>query len=272
MAASPQTLMHRWSGPGELGAHGEAEAVAELGGLAPADVGERRGRLPEGRHLIARAAGVVRDDGPFLVDQAVQLGDHPVRVDRRGVVRPAWAPIRPARPRAARAICDRDVLPGCRRSDLSRPSIAWLSAVRVSRASPIRRVLRRHVLVQVHRVEGRVDDRLARLACRTPKPVSAKLQPTPRMTSASARKRLTGPGVRPPAAAERQRVILGEGALALDRGGDRDVPGLGQGLQLGPGLARSARPGPRRSPGARAAASTRGRLAPRQPGRARSWR
>ena len=33
----------------------------------------------------------------------------------------------------------------------------------------------------------------------TPKPVSAKLQPTPRMTSASARKRLTGRGLaRPP--------------------------------------------------------------------------
>ena len=48
---------------------------------------------------------------------------------------------------------------------------------------------------------------------------------------------LDRPGVRPPAAAERQRVILGEGALALDGGGDRDVPGLGQGLQLGPGPA-----------------------------------
>ena len=41
IAASPQTLMQSLSGHGELGAHGEAEAVAELRGLAPADVGER---------------------------------------------------------------------------------------------------------------------------------------------------------------------------------------------------------------------------------------
>src|SRR2546422_1886424 len=47
----------------ELGAHGEAQAVAELGGLAPADVAERLRAFPEGRDLIARAARVVRDDG-----------------------------------------------------------------------------------------------------------------------------------------------------------------------------------------------------------------
>ena len=52
---------------GELGAHGEAEPVAELGRLSPADVGMRRRRLPERRELVARAAGVVGDDGIGLV-------------------------------------------------------------------------------------------------------------------------------------------------------------------------------------------------------------
>ena len=49
IAASPQTLMQSLSGCGELGAHGQAEAVAELRGLAPADVGQRLGGLPERR-------------------------------------------------------------------------------------------------------------------------------------------------------------------------------------------------------------------------------
>ena len=77
--------------PGELGAHGQAEPVAELGGLAPAEVGERRGRLPERRHLVAGAAGVVGDDGLLLVDHSVQLGDHPVRIDRGRRRWRAWA-------------------------------------------------------------------------------------------------------------------------------------------------------------------------------------
>ena len=62
---------------------------------------------------------------------------------------------------------------------------------------------------------------------------------------------LDRPRIGPPAAAERQRMVLGEGALALDGGGDRDVPGLGQRPAARPRPWRSARPGRRRSPGAR---------------------
>src|SRR5713226_4973822 len=55
-------------GPGELGAHREAEAIAELGRLAPADIAERVLADPERRELVARAAGVMGDDRVLDVD------------------------------------------------------------------------------------------------------------------------------------------------------------------------------------------------------------
>ena len=128
----------------------------------------------------------------------------------------------------------RDVLPGLRPPPCrARPSPA-LSAVRVSRASPIRPCWAATSLFRS--IGSRVAWMIVLpVGIPTPKPVSAKLQPMPRMTSASARKRFTGRGFARPPLPERQRVILREGALALDRGGHRDVPGLGQALQLRPG-------------------------------------
>src|SRR5215475_1277948 len=69
-------------GGGELGAHGEAEAVAELGGLAPTDVGERCLRLPERRDLIPWAARVVRDDGVGQVHCVHEVPDHAIGTER----------------------------------------------------------------------------------------------------------------------------------------------------------------------------------------------
>ena len=83
MAASPITLTQSFFGCGELGAHGDAEPVAELGGLAPAHVGAGRGRLPERHHLLARAAGIVRHDDVVAVDRAHEIADHAILVDRR---------------------------------------------------------------------------------------------------------------------------------------------------------------------------------------------
>ena len=79
IAASPQRLMQSLSGCDELGPHREPEAVAELRGLAPADVAERRGRDPERRDLVARAAGVVGDDRVVEVDRARELRRSPGR-------------------------------------------------------------------------------------------------------------------------------------------------------------------------------------------------
>ena len=103
-------------GAGQLGAHREAETVAELGRLAPADIGERRLADPERRDLVARAAGVVGDDRVLDVDRVQQVPDHPVGRDRRRVrgqpVHPLAEPLlavaarsRASPRRAGRAAC-----------------------------------------------------------------------------------------------------------------------------------------------------------------------
>src|SRR5690606_26257913 len=69
-------------GTGELGAHREAEAVAELGRLAPADVAVRAAALPERHQLVARAAGVVSNYGVCDVDGLLQVPQYPVRRER----------------------------------------------------------------------------------------------------------------------------------------------------------------------------------------------
>ena len=69
-------------GLGQLGAHGKPEAHAELGGLAPADIGHRFGRHPERRNLVARAAGVVGDDGVLAIDRVHQFPDDAVGAER----------------------------------------------------------------------------------------------------------------------------------------------------------------------------------------------
>src|SRR5207253_9389620 len=62
-----------------------AQAGAELRGLAPADVGEGRHGLPEGRDLITGAPRVVRDDRVGHIDGVHEVPDDPVRGERLGV-------------------------------------------------------------------------------------------------------------------------------------------------------------------------------------------
>src|SRR6185437_15568003 len=70
----------------ELGAHREAEPHAELRRLAPADIAHRLGRHPERRDLVARAAGVMRDDGVLRIDRVHQLPDDAVGIEWRLIV------------------------------------------------------------------------------------------------------------------------------------------------------------------------------------------
>ena len=69
-------------GRGDLGADDEAEPGAELMRLAPADIAARPGRPVERDELVARAAGIVGDDGLGGIDHPHELRDHPVGVDR----------------------------------------------------------------------------------------------------------------------------------------------------------------------------------------------
>src|SRR5262249_45138205 len=63
----------------ELRPHREAEAVAELCRLAPAEIAERHLADPERRQVGTGAAGVVRDDRVLDVYRVQQVPDHTVR-------------------------------------------------------------------------------------------------------------------------------------------------------------------------------------------------
>src|ERR1041384_5816242 len=78
IAASPHTLMPSFAGLAGLAGLaplGVAGPGAELRGLAPADVGERRRAAPERRELVAGATGVVRDDGVRNIHGVQQVPD-----------------------------------------------------------------------------------------------------------------------------------------------------------------------------------------------------
>src|SRR5690606_11385968 len=79
-------------GTGELGAHRQAEAVAKLGRLAPADVAVRAAALPERHQLVARAAGVVGDDRVGDVDGLLQVPKYAVRGQRARLLRALGLP------------------------------------------------------------------------------------------------------------------------------------------------------------------------------------
>jgi len=58
----------------------QGPGIAELGGLAPADIGQGFDRLPERRQLVARAAGIMGDDGVLDIDGVLQVPQHAVRL------------------------------------------------------------------------------------------------------------------------------------------------------------------------------------------------
>ena len=69
-AASPMKLTQNLSGAASLAPMIRPEPGAERVRLAPAHVAARRRRPVERHDLVARAAGVVRDDGLARVDGA----------------------------------------------------------------------------------------------------------------------------------------------------------------------------------------------------------
>ena len=231
-------------GFGEFRAHRESEAVAELGGLAPADVGERRRALPERGYLVARAAGVVGDDGVVDVHRLMQFVEYPVRIERRLVVGapglPLGEPLRLDGRDAWRAPWSLR----CSACVRSRPSMACERWARQSCASPIRAYCAGHVLVEVHGVEGRVDDGLAArhgYAETREGEAAAHTEDDVRFGE----ERLHRTRIRAAAGPEGQGMVLREGALALETGRDGDVPTLRRSaFSFVPTPRRSARPWP----------------------------
>ena len=75
-------LMQNLSGFASFAPDHEGDAVAEMRGLAPADIAMGRRCRVEGHYRISGGASVVSDDAVFLVQRPLQLPDHSVGVYR----------------------------------------------------------------------------------------------------------------------------------------------------------------------------------------------
>ena len=223
-------------GAGDLCAHRQAQAVAELGGLAPTDVAQRGGRVPERRHLVARAAGVVRGDGVVdadrLVNRRVQVAQHAVGIERRlvavGLVRPVGAPF---------AVDSRDfggdgvgasARAGDQLLDLGDDRLQHQRGIAHDALGDFDRV------VEVLRVERGVDV-VGLLGHRQAEAGLGERAADAEDDVGVLQELVDGLGEGAAAGAERERVRFGEGALALQRGGDGRFEQLGQLAQLIPG-------------------------------------
>ena len=215
-------------GAGQLGADHQGDAEAEVGGLSPADVAVRRGRVVERNDRVAGRARVVGDDRPGLVQRGVDLVDDAVGVDRHLVGLEQRRPLlHPLLPLSGDPVAHAGV-PGRLadgRLDLVDDHCERLLGV--ARQAHVYALL----LVDVVYVVGVLDERLARRDRLTVAGVGEAgadgeqhvgfQQPLAR-----------GPGGRAGACAERQRVRLRERALALHGGVHGHVEQLGELHQL----------------------------------------
>src|SRR5262249_42516446 len=71
----------------------ESERTAELRRLAPANEPAWDQCLPERRQLVPWRTGIMSNNGPRAVCYAVQLMNHPVRIDRLFVRSQFWHPL-----------------------------------------------------------------------------------------------------------------------------------------------------------------------------------
>ena len=206
----------------------EPEAGAELRRLAPAEIAARHDRLVERHDLVARMAGIVRDDGARPVDQLHQLPDHAIGAERRGLRGQARAATRSMK--------------------APRTSATALSVAsrRSPRASPTG-------VEQLQQHEARVAD-AAEGDVVAGREIAAVVGDLPERRPGGHRRDVERArearadaehevglreeavdGGRPRAArgAERERVVLGERALAVERRRHRRAGELGQAHQLG---------------------------------------
>ncbi len=219
----------------ELRAHRQPEPVAQLGGLPPADVRQRLGRLPERREEIPGVARVVGDDRLGGVDHLGHLVDHAVGVDRRLVGGELRTPLVEPLFTNFLDLAGHVVEPA---------AIAVQSVVdgvdqRLEREAGVadQRVLGVDVLVDIGGIERRVDDRLV-LGLGEGEPVGgvgeATADPEDDVGLAHEVGELAGLALA--RGAQRERVVLGERALAVEAGRHRRLEALRELLEGVPAL------------------------------------
>jgi len=207
-------------GGGDLGADRQPEPGAELVRLAPADIAARPGRPVERVQLLARAAGIVGDDGFGGIDHPHELRDHPVGVDRPFVGAQLALPA--AEPCLALA---RDLLGHAVRAGLAAEPVTHrldqLAEHELGVAEDAE--IGGKGLVQVARVVGRVDDLLTRRDDWGGDAVAGKAAADAEQQIGFVQDVPPGPGKGAAAGPERQHVILREGAFAVEGGHHRGL-------------------------------------------------
>ena len=218
---------------GQLGTHGQPQTVAQLGGLTPADVAQRRGAFPERGQLIPGAAGIVGNDRVFFVHDVVQLPHYPVRTDGGLIIsefrHPLTQPFLFNRRNAFRYF-SAGIGPSSRLFGQG-----LIQGIKRQLRIPQERIPGWYIFVEIHRVERGMNDGFA----------GRHLDAKDRLRETAAHTEnhvcflqevFHGSGIGQTARPQRQRVDLGKGAFAFNAGGHRNVPGFGEGSQLLPGF------------------------------------
>ena len=206
---------------GHLRTHRKRNAVPEVRGLAPADVPVRHRRLVERHDLIARVAGIVGHHAVGVIDGPVDFVDDPIGIDRRFVGSQERRPL--GQPLGLRGgdvggQCGIRLAPVVTDGCFHFIDHQFERESGVAHESDIDAV----VLVDVLDVDVRVDHELA----------GWNVDPEVRARQAGAYAEYRVRGSQPLEHAfrsgpvrrtERQRMVVGERALALHGGDDRDL-------------------------------------------------
>ncbi len=218
----------------ELGAHRQAEAVAELGGLPPAQIAVGGHRPPERGQLVPRAARVVGDRGPLDVDGVQEVPDHAVGRQRRRGTGQEGSPL--VEPRPVLRPDPPGHLLGTAAGTGEVVGHRLEQEVEGERGVPQQGVFGRDVLAQVAGVGGVVDEALPRGGEPDPERGRGETGPdtehdvrVPHVLEHRARHG-------DPARAQGERVGLGERALPLDAGRHRRLEEFRELAQLSPRL------------------------------------
>ena len=223
----------RLFGRRHLGAHRQPQAVPQLGGLAPADKTARRPCLPEGRNLLARAARFVGYDGVVQVHGVHNVPHHPVGVQRHLVAGQPGAPFRQPRLVDGADFIGQPLVGGARRHALRLNLVNKLPQRQLGIAQDgVRGAV---VLVDVALAVGQVNQRLAG-GNRHGKTAFGKAHAHAKHHIGIIEEPMHRPGLAGTANAQRQRVVFGESAFALQRGHHGNLQILRQLHQFGAGL------------------------------------
>ena len=170
------------------------------------------------------------EHGVGVVDVRIDFADHPVGVDRRLVGVEQRCPLGEPLGLGA-AISDAVRVSSARPSSPSSAFASSIMASRVSLASAHESEVHGVVLVDVLGGHRRMDQELAARNGR-PNPVRVKPEPIASTTSAAPSHLNTRLGCGAVGGPKRQRVIVGEGALALHRRDDGNLGQFREGLEF----------------------------------------